>query len=1280
MATGSISIPNSLDYYGYSQQIQVPSTGSIINAYITVQDNATGYTGQKACGQLLWTMPVGTVNIFIGRVPVFFDTSVLNGLTIVGATASFNVSYLYGTQDFDIVIQNGQPYWPKYYFESSAASNYNASNYSGTGGSVNTSSLSVSGYFDIPLNSTGISWINTTGTTKFIRRSSRDIARVIPMDSVAEYLNFGGETGDINSPYSYLIVSYYIPTPTVTITKPVAHLSSTGVSVTGNITDLDGASATVRGFCYATGGTAVVPTVTDSTAGAAGSFGIGSFNYNITGVVPSQLYHVRSFAINAVEGTGYSSDQVHFDIETQSSSIGIKSLTPNKKVGIKKSTSMGIVAVRSPFKISKTFILAGIKRSFTYHFPFLFSTMRDGEQLTLRASKTPLVLTKGLVSKIGIYVDSLSLWEFVKNGVRVVIRHLSATLGVALPIDTRLIHISKLLSTKIGIASSYLKKFYLNRQISTKLGFLLQLARKGVNIQALFVKLGVYVKGLWSSYNYCKIVTINPSIDGALSSYPIKLTIHRTTGTDSGNNVYVGTDCSFDYSDIYFDTVEGEPLWYWIESYTDNEAIVWIKAINIPASPTTTSIRLYYGSAATSTRNNGENTFTFFDDFSAGLSKWTTDSGCSVIGEELVVQSTSTATKTAYSNTSFGINYAMRARLKSAHISGNYIEDTSISDILSGHGVGVSYCSYYTNNSYYNHNDAGIEYLPVSGWAANTYLIQDVIRTSTINKFYVSNTNYRELTEHINTDSHPIRFFTVNNTAKLTIDWVLIRPYTTNEPTFGIWGSKITTSGSPFKDYFIKLYRSVNNKLGLVVAKYKGTGHKFAAIKLGLAPIISSTRESIRKLYSKLGVNNKLVYALSFLRFLNSPISFALRYGVGFTKVLITSFGLVLSVWKFVSYTLRVSIGVISIYEFSKKTYLYLSTAIGIMNFSTGKISTYIKSLTTTLGIVVTQGIKGLAKVFASTFGLTVSYIYILKSYFKFITFIGFDAGFVKYTSIFKTVSNELGLITIKGVIKLATKIKNSLGLVTSYNKKLSYGLKISLGLLSVLRSQINIYQILNKSLGISLVGDTKAYFEEFLSTTFGLVSDTWYKAGGRVRELIASFGLVSSLLDTNKSYYRGIITNLSVVAIKIYNINITRYLISSLSLTSSLFKNITINLRLISSVGLSSIIFIHINSLVTITTSIGLRGIQYFKLGVILSTSLGLITIKGIVKQAIFLITKIGLISILDSKRHDFETFMVSMGLKVTVVSRLFGLKRFKSLKFLDPKTSDNKKLRIKK
>uniref|UniRef100_A0A7C4XL87 T9SS type A sorting domain-containing protein n=1 Tax=candidate division WOR-3 bacterium TaxID=2052148 RepID=A0A7C4XL87_UNCW3 len=156
---------------------------------------------------------------WIYRSFVFFETSSLGpGATISNGTLSLYGFQDYSIQDFDVVVQNGQPAHPQ---DPPVSDDYNCTYYSGNGGSFNTSSFTTSGYNDIFLNGNGLSWINKTGTTKLCIRSNRDINSNAPVAGNDEWIVvYAKEAGDSYAPKLVLNYTTGISDDQIEVSKP----------------------------------------------------------------------------------------------------------------------------------------------------------------------------------------------------------------------------------------------------------------------------------------------------------------------------------------------------------------------------------------------------------------------------------------------------------------------------------------------------------------------------------------------------------------------------------------------------------------------------------------------------------------------------------------------------------------------------------------------------------------------------------------------------------------------------------------------------------------------------------------------------------------------------------------------------------------------------------------------------------------------------------------------------------------------------------------------------
>jgi len=96
-------------------------------------------------------------------------------------------------------------------------------------------------------------------------------------------------------------------------------------------------------------------------------------------------------------------------------------------------------------------------------------------------------------------------------------------------------------------------------------------------------------------WSYRKSHVINPA-SGAGANYPIRITVHYGSGSDSGEDVYLNGKCRTDFGDIRFTRSDGVSLLdYWMEEKVDGDyAVFWVQiADDLSTNPVT--IYIYYG-------------------------------------------------------------------------------------------------------------------------------------------------------------------------------------------------------------------------------------------------------------------------------------------------------------------------------------------------------------------------------------------------------------------------------------------------------------------------------------------------------------------------------------------------------------------------------------------------------------------------------------------------------------------------------------------------------------
>jgi hypothetical protein len=126
-----------------------------------------------------------------------------------------------------------------------------------------------------------------------------------------------------------------------------------------------------------------------------------------------------------------------------------------------------------------------------------------------------------------------------------------------------------------------------------------------------------------TSWIYRKSHVINNAA-GAGTNYQVKIKVVNSSGTDSGDTIYINNKAQNDFDDIRFIRYSDNAtqLDYWIEEINLGiNATFWVE---LPDDINTSSstIWIYYGNNSVTNNSNGNNTFIFFDSFSGDLSKW----------------------------------------------------------------------------------------------------------------------------------------------------------------------------------------------------------------------------------------------------------------------------------------------------------------------------------------------------------------------------------------------------------------------------------------------------------------------------------------------------------------------------------------------------------------------------------------------------------------------------------------------------------------------------------
>jgi hypothetical protein len=246
------------------------------------------------------------------------------------------------------------------------------------------------------------------------------------------------------------------------------------------------------------------------------------------------------------------------------------------------------------------------------------------------------------------------------------------------------------------------------------------------------------------SYSFEKDVSITNSTASNLTDYQVKLTLNTASLISGGQ---MQADCD----DLRFAETDNANIPYWIESGCNaTSTVVWLKT-NLAASATKT-VYMYYGNSNVSSAASGSSVFAFFDDFegqsSLDASKWTVSGTGTNTVSGGIMTSTGTSNYVIRSQSAFGTGYAVRARLKSAHFNVATHSEYFNFQNDSSNGLGALYANTsagYQGRYYTQITSGSYSATPITGWAADTYAVQDIIRGTSSGIFRVNDANEASL-------------------------------------------------------------------------------------------------------------------------------------------------------------------------------------------------------------------------------------------------------------------------------------------------------------------------------------------------------------------------------------------------------------------------------------------------------------------------------------------------------------------------------------------------------
>jgi hypothetical protein len=274
--------------------------------------------------------------------------------------------------------------------------------------------------------------------------------------------------------------------------------------------------------------------------------------------------------------------------------------------------------------------------------------------------------------------------------------------------------------------------------------------------------------------------------------------------------VLLNQHCRTDFGDIRFTDDDGTTLLdYWMETKVDGEyAVFWVEvADDLGGNPAT--IYIYYGKADVTTASNGDNTFSFFDDFlgsSINPDKWYTNGAPAVSNGVLTLKGRGSdeASDQIRSKTSFAqgkFSACSRFKLNSGDGGGLFWGNDNFAwdDGDGGIGAGTQSSNFFVDKY------AGGGRRQTSLVRDTSYHVFELLAYSTtvirgwIDKLYQTTSgaggvqsNYYVL----------LRAWTYATNGIVDFDWIFVRKYVDPEPSHGAWGSE-EQAGIPLEHVII---------------------------------------------------------------------------------------------------------------------------------------------------------------------------------------------------------------------------------------------------------------------------------------------------------------------------------------------------------------------------------------------------------------------------------------------------------------------------------------------
>lgn len=276
-------------------------------------------------------------------------------------------------------------------------------------------------------------------------------------------------------------------------------------------------------------------------------------------------------------------------------------------------------------------------------------------------------------------------------------------------------------------------------------------------------------------------------------NYTIPLTINFSSGTSSGNTMYVDGKCQPDFDDIRFRASDGTTdLSYWLEDYTVSDyAKFWVK-IPTNLSAANSLIYVYYNNSAAASLSDGFDTFPFFDDFndsSLNSTLWYEYSSGGSYSEAngfLKLWSSSSSYEQIVSKIEVDYNYAFRMV---ANITEQIFTRVGTDSRYGGGNIDNMYFGYSSSARYDTHNNTAVT-TTARATSLTSPTLLEIQYTENNATFLINDSNPVTHTTNVPDEDQGFWFLTFTSGSTVWVDYCLMRKFVQNEPQHGTWGNE----------------------------------------------------------------------------------------------------------------------------------------------------------------------------------------------------------------------------------------------------------------------------------------------------------------------------------------------------------------------------------------------------------------------------------------------------------------------------------------------------------